>query len=142
MTVLYRTRRLVQFADTDMAGLVHFSRFFVFMEQTEHEFWRSLGLSVHLRRDDQVISWPRLDARCNFAGAVRFEDELEVTMRLQGRGRSSATYAFDFASAAQPVAQGQLKVVCCRCNPGEKVHAIPIPQFLARHLPAAGAEHE
>ena len=43
----YHTRRRIEFVDTDMAGIVHFSRFYVFMEQAEHELLRSLGLSVH-----------------------------------------------------------------------------------------------
>ena len=34
----YRTSRRIEFADTDMAGIAHFSRFYVFMEQAEHEF--------------------------------------------------------------------------------------------------------
>ncbi|MEM9599354.1 MAG: acyl-CoA thioesterase, partial [Acidobacteriota bacterium] len=33
-----QTRRRIEFADTDMARIVHFSRFFDFMEAAEHEF--------------------------------------------------------------------------------------------------------
>ena len=62
----FRTQRLVEWADTDKAGIVHFARFFVFMEQTEHEFWRALGLSVHMKRDENIISWPRLTADCEY----------------------------------------------------------------------------
>ena len=43
----FRCRQRVEFADTDMAGIVHFSNFFRYMERAEHEFLRSLGLSVH-----------------------------------------------------------------------------------------------
>ena len=42
----FQTRRKIEFSDTDMAGIVHFSRFFIFMETAEHEFLRSLGTSV------------------------------------------------------------------------------------------------
>ena len=35
--------RRVEFAETDMAGIVHFSNFFRMMEATEHAFFRSLG---------------------------------------------------------------------------------------------------
>ena len=38
----FRTRRRVEFVDTDMGGIVHFSRFFVFMETAEHEFLEAL----------------------------------------------------------------------------------------------------
>ena len=41
-------RDIVQFSETDMAGIVHFSNFFRFMERTEHAFFRSLGLATRL----------------------------------------------------------------------------------------------
>ena len=42
----FRTRRFVEFSDTDMAGIAHFSSFFRYMESAEHELVRSVGLSV------------------------------------------------------------------------------------------------
>ena len=38
--------RRVQFSETDMAGIAHFSNFFRMMEEVEHAFFRSVGLSV------------------------------------------------------------------------------------------------
>ena len=58
MSVSFVYRKRVEFADTDMAGIVHFSRFFVYMEMAEHAFWRSLGLSVHGTLDGRIIGWP------------------------------------------------------------------------------------
>ena len=40
------TGPVVLIAWTDMAGIVHFSNFYKWMEQCEHEFFRSLGLSI------------------------------------------------------------------------------------------------
>ncbi len=40
-------RRLVQFAETDMGGIVHFSNFFRYMEEAEHAMLRSFGLNRH-----------------------------------------------------------------------------------------------
>src|SRR5260221_14772436 len=44
----FKHTRRVEFSDTDMAGIMHFSNFFRFMEATETAFMRSLGLSVVL----------------------------------------------------------------------------------------------
>ena len=41
-----RIRRRVEFSETDMAGIVHYSNFFRYMEAAEHEFFRALGFSV------------------------------------------------------------------------------------------------
>ena len=50
MGKVFKTRRRVEFRDTDMAGIVHFSVFFAYMEQAEHELLRSLGLGVGPKR--------------------------------------------------------------------------------------------
>ena len=41
MTTAFHTTRRVEFADTDMAGIVHFASFFRFMESAEHDFLRT-----------------------------------------------------------------------------------------------------
>ena len=40
------TSRRIEFSDTDLAGMAHFSRFFVFMETAEHQLLNALGTSV------------------------------------------------------------------------------------------------
>ena len=46
MNSTFTLTRQVQFAETDMAGVLHFSNYFRLMEEVEHAWWRSLGLSV------------------------------------------------------------------------------------------------
>ncbi len=43
----FKLTRRVEFAETDMAGIVHFANFFRMMESTEHAFFRSLGFTIH-----------------------------------------------------------------------------------------------
>lgn len=42
----FHWRRRVEFSETDMAGIAHFSSFIIYMEQAEHALLRSLGTSV------------------------------------------------------------------------------------------------
>ena len=56
----FKTQRKIEFADTDLGGIVHFSRYFVFMETAEHQFLDALGTSVHLVEGDKTIGWPRV----------------------------------------------------------------------------------
>ena len=132
----FRTRRRVEWADTDQAGIVHFARFFVFMEAAEHAFWRSLGLSVHSQRDGDIISWPRLTAECEYFRPVAFEDVLDIHVHLEKQGEKSLSFRFDFHCGGEHIAQGRLKIACCVCNPGEAIRAIPIPDFITRKLAA------
>ena len=130
----FKTRRKIEFADTDMAGIVHFTRFFVFMESAEHEFLRSLGTSVATEWEGNKIGWPRLTASCEYISPLRFEDEVEIKLWVSKKGTKSLTYQFHFTLEGQDIARGQLTTVCCVTNPGEKLQAIPIPDSIASKI--------
>ena len=67
MASFFKSTRRVEFYETDMAGIVHFSNFYKWMEQCEHEFFRSLGLSiVRNQPDGSTIGWPRVSSQCRF----------------------------------------------------------------------------
>jgi 4-hydroxybenzoyl-CoA thioesterase/acyl-CoA thioester hydrolase len=134
MTVPFQTTRCVQFRDTDAAGIVHFSVFFNYMEEVEHQLLRHLGTSVVLRDDQGTISWPRVSAKCNYLRAVRFEDTLDVEAWVDRLGKKSVTYAFRFSHEGQAVATGSMTAVCCRMKVGDGMHSIAIPESLTSKL--------
>ena len=134
MCTEYQTKRKIEFADTDMAGIVHFTRFFVFMESAEHEFLRSLGTSVATEWEGNKIGWPRLAASCEYLSPLRFEDEVDICLWVSKKGTKSLTYQFHFTRQGEDVARGKLITVCCITNPGEKLRAIPIPDFIADQI--------
>ncbi|MFQ5752059.1 MAG: acyl-CoA thioesterase [bacterium] len=133
----YCTTRKIEFADTDLAGIVHFARFFVFMETTEHEFLQSLGTSVSTQLDGNKIGWPRLAASCEYLSPAKFEDVLDIHLLVVRKGTKSITYKFIFTRDDDIIARGQMTSACCICNPGEKVSAIPIPAFIVDKIKAA-----
>jgi 4-hydroxybenzoyl-CoA thioesterase/acyl-CoA thioester hydrolase len=130
----FRTRRRVEFADTDLAGLVHFARFFVFMETAEHEMLRSLGNEVHRHWEGHEIGWPRVAASCDYVRAARFADVLDIVLRVTRKGRTSMTYRFDFENGGELVARGELTAVCCRVGLPEGPTPVPIPPDIADRL--------
>ncbi len=136
----YRTKRRIEFADTDMAGIVHFSRFFVFMETAEHEFLRSLGTSVATKIDDMQIGWPRLAASCEYFSPVRFEEVLDIRLMVSRKGNKSMTYKFEFRKGEVLVARGQVSAACCVHDAEGKLKAIPIPDFIANQIQEAPAD--
>ena len=138
----YRTRRRVEFSDTDLAGIVHFSRFFVFMETAEHQFLQSLGTSVSTVHQGDKIGWPRLEASCEYFHPAKFEDELDIHLTISRKGNKSLTYQFDFIRDGLLLAQGKLSTVCCVCNPDEKMRSIPIPSFIAEQIEEVDDAHE
>ncbi|MCY4351640.1 MAG: thioesterase family protein [Gemmatimonadetes bacterium] len=130
----FHTTRRIEFSDTDMAGIVHFSRFFVFMEAAEHAFLRSLETSVSAEWEGNKIGWPRLEATCTYLSPAVFEDVLDIYLKVIRKGTKSLTYRFDFFRGETAIASGKLSTVCCICNPGEKIRSIPIPDFIADQI--------
>ncbi len=130
----FRTTRLVEFHDTDMAGIMHFASFFHYMESAEHEFLRSLGLSVHTTVDGEMLSFPRVATSCQFRSPARCEDVLDIAIAISRLGSKSITYDFDFRIADREVATGRITCVCCRVIPDQPLTSVTIPADIAAKL--------
>ena len=127
MTRPFHTTRRIEFADTDMAGIVHFANFFRFMEASEVEFLRARGLTVSLTWEGQRIGFPRVSASCDFLRPATFQDVLDVAVRIQSIGRKSVTYSFEFSKGGEVVARGQVTSVCCRVIGDHQLESMEIP---------------
>lgn len=136
MSTAFVTTRRVEFSDTDAAGMMHFVAFFRMMEQAEHELLRSVGLSVMMHDANGPISWPRVAARCEFQAAARFEDLLEIEVRIARLGERSVTYAHRFLRAGQVLASGEVTSVCCQMQSGAWPASMPIPPAIVEKLQA------
>lgn len=118
----------VEFCDTDMAGIVHFSNFFLYMERAEAEFFRAYGHSLAKHRDDGTsVGWPRVNASCSFKAPAYHEDVLEVRISILRRGVKSLTLQFEFWRGETHVATGQIKTAYCVFRPGEPIQSMEIP---------------
>lgn len=137
MSTEFHMSRRVQFAETDMAGVLHFSNYFRLMEETEHEFWRSLGISVIADDRHPTISWPRVAARCEYFSPAHFEDELELVLQLSKIGDRSLEFEVSFTRAGERLALGHATAACCEMTAGKfKTTAIPsdIRLLLEKHV--------
>ncbi len=142
MACTFKITRRVEFSETDMAGIVHYSNFFKYMETAEHAFYRSLGFSVVARDMDPPVGWPRVHAECDFKKPLRFEDEVEIHMLVAEKRTKTLKLVFRFwkKNAPQPeeVARGHLVVVCVTHGP-EGMMSVPIPKEIANKIDVAPA---
>ncbi len=128
-------QRRIDYSDTDMGGIVHFSRFFVYMETAEHEFLRARGTTVDRTVDGVRISWPRVSASCDYKSPARFGDVIDVRVRVLRRGVKSMTYGFEFRCGDTLLAEGQTTSVCCIIHKGGRSpEPVEIPEWFARAL--------
>jgi acyl-CoA thioester hydrolase len=127
------TRR-VEFGDTDMAGIMHFSNFFHFMESAETAFLRSKGISVLWTAGGERLAFPRVSVGCDFQKPARFEDELTIRVSIEKIGRRSITYRFDFLRGDDVIAVGRSTAVYCRANAAHQMESLDIPDTLRQQL--------
>jgi acyl-CoA thioester hydrolase len=137
----FKLTRRVEFSETDMAGIAHFSNFFRYMEAAEHAFFRSLGLSIA----SEGIGWPRVHADCDFKSPIRFEDEVEIHLLVREKREKSISYTIIFrklnGEVPQEVARGTLTVACVtRDKPGGAMKSVAIPAEIAGKIEAAPKE--
>ena len=135
---LFALTHRVQFSETDMAGVVHFANLFRWMEEVEHAFFRSLGLSIAMRHDGMEIGWPRISASCEYHAPARFEDEIELRLRITKLGQKSLNYEVDFLKGPDLIARGKIATVCCAITPNGMT-PIPIPSPIRFKLAAASS---
>lgn len=138
-------QRRIEFHETDLAGIVHFSRFFNYMEAAEHEMFRELGYSIVTRIEGKRYAWPRVHAECDYRRPLRFEDVFEVKLFVRQVRTKSIVYDFAFSrleggEPAERVARGSMAAACVAEEPDGTMHTAPIPAALREKLAEAPAE--
>lgn len=148
MSENFSIRKRVEFADTDVAGIMHFSNFFRFMEVCEHAFMRSLGFSVHPSgvesggNDSEIkVGWPRVHASCEFKKSLKFEEEVEIELIVEEVNARTVDYGFSFWKNANDeesrtlAATGKFTVVCvCWDEESKEMKAVEIPSGMREKL--------
>jgi len=133
--------RTVEFAETDMAGIMHFSNYFYWMEACETAFYRSLGLPLITFVPGEVVGWPRVKVGCQYRAPLRFNDVAEVRLFIAKLGARSINYVFQFRKDGAIVAHGEVTVVCVTADPrvAGGMLAQPIPAAIREKLQEAPA---
>lgn len=124
--------RRVQFSETDVAGLVHFSNFFRYFEDAEHALWREAGLSIH--PEHSPIGWPRVAAACEFHRPLRFEQEFEISVRISELGKRTISYSGEITREGARIATASWKIACVARLADGTMKSAEIPADVAHRL--------
>ncbi len=127
----FRYRRRVQFADTDMVGVVHFSWIARYMEEAEHALWRAAGLSI--AQPGGSLVFPRVAVTIDFAAPLRFEDECEVHVRIEAMSRRTIRYAHTITRGETVIATGTMTAACVSTD-ATPMRAVDIPEDIRKRL--------
>ena len=129
--------RQVEFHETDMAGIMHFSNFFKWMESCEVAFYRTLNLPLISFVPGQIVGWPRVDVSCQYLSPLRFNDVADVKLFVKKLGKRSVSYVFQFRKDGKLLAQGEMTAVCVTADAkGEMVAQLLPAEVVAQIQPA------
>jgi acyl-CoA thioester hydrolase len=128
----FRTAFRVAWADTDAAGVVHYSNYFRFFERTEEELYRHLGFTFE-DAAQKNLWFPRVEAFCQYKKPARFNDLLEVELTIEELKEKSFKLGFKIFNKESSVllAAGHVIVVAADKRSGK---ATQIPEETVRKL--------
>jgi len=136
----------VQFSDTDMAGIVHFSNFFRYMERVEHDFFRALGMSIwdghnEVAAEDRV-GWPRVHASCDYKAPLHFEEVFTMELLVEEVRRKTLRYLVRFWKKDGTLgAEGRIIAACVQRDKATgRMKAVDIPDRIRDKIEPAPAE--
>lgn len=134
----FRYSRRVQFSDTDLVGIVHFSMYFRYMEEAEHALWRAAGLSIG--QGGNEAGWPRVSATFDYRSPLHFEDEFQTAVELTAITRRTIKYTFTLTREETLIGTGTLTIVYARKRDGA-LESIEVPEETVARLRGAINEH-
>jgi acyl-CoA thioester hydrolase len=90
MSFRFSARTRVGFSDTDAQGIVYYGRYNPYFDLARVEYHRSLGLLHRSTGGDFVMRANDVE----YFAPARFDDELEIDVRVSRIGTTSVTYEF------------------------------------------------
>ena len=123
-----RLERRVDFSQTDAAGILHFSTYFIYMEAAEAELFRQLGLRLLWTEDGCTRGFPRIDCSARFRRPVGFDDLIRIQLTLTDLVANRLHYAFQFFGPdGELCASGTLVTACALRAPDGSLQSAPLP---------------
>jgi acyl-CoA thioester hydrolase len=135
----FHYKRQVKFYETDLAGVVHFSNYFRYMEEAEHALWRAAGLTVDRAGAD--LGWPRVSVKFDYRSPLFFEDEFVIVVRIDSVTTRTIQYQFTITRDSKPIGSGSMTTACAVRQP-EGMRAVEIPPDIVPKLRAAAGQGE
>ena len=91
----YRTR--VGFDETDAQGIVYYGRYMPYFDRARVEYMRDLGVLTREPSDPEFVMRAQ---HVEYHAPARFDDELEVFVRVRRIGTTSLAWEFEAYNAA------------------------------------------
>ena len=141
----HTSTRRIEFSETDMAGLVHFSNFFKYMETAERDFFEAAGVKLIRTQPGELVGWPRARAECKFSAPLRFGDTIDIHLAVKSVKDRAIDYQFrifrrnEDGSRTQ-AGKGHMTTILAKLDEDGELHSAELSEDLRKRIFEAPAE--
>ncbi len=145
MAYEHTSTRQIEFSETDMAGLVHFSNFFKYMETAERDFFKAAGVDLIRTKPGELVGWPRARAECKFSAPVRFGDTIDIHLAVKAIKDRAIDYQFrifrrNADGSRTQAAKGHMTTVLSELTAEGELLSTELPAHVRERISEAPAE--
>lgn len=92
--MITETKLTVRYAETDMMGIVHHSRYYPWFEVARTEFIKNSGIS-YTEMEKMGVLLPLTETGCKYIYGLRYEDEVLIKCRLSKLSIARCRFDYD-----------------------------------------------
>ena len=92
--------KTAKYYETDQMGVIHHSNYIRWMEEARVDMLNQIGYPYRRFEEMGYIS-PVLHVDCEYKKSVKFDDEVNITIRLQEAGRVKFTLRYDIYNLSE-----------------------------------------
>jgi acyl-CoA thioester hydrolase len=118
---------LVNWGDTDKAGIVYYPNFFKWFDIAGHQFFRTCNLAPAKLEEERGIIVPLLDVQCTFEKALLYDDIILIHTKVEEINRKTIKLRHVVYRNGQRVAHGYELRGWVEQSP-ERIKAVLIPE--------------
>ncbi len=115
------------FADTDAAGIVHFTTVLFWAEATEEALFRQLQLPFLTREGSHLRGFPRVRIECDYRQPIERGDVVIISLQPAELSEKRLVWAFTAKVAGREVAAGRLTTVYATRGDDGVLSALLVP---------------
>jgi acyl-CoA thioester hydrolase len=103
----------VRYAETDTMGVVYYGNYLTYFEVARVDYLRTIGCSYRDLEDSGYVA-AVTEAHCRYLAPARFDDLLEIKVRIAALRGASMSFAYEIRRAEdqRPIAEGTTSHAC------------------------------
>jgi YbgC/YbaW family acyl-CoA thioester hydrolase len=139
-TAMYWKEITVNWGESDPFGLVYYPRILAWFNETEHEFFRTIGYPIDQMIRNDRTTFVMGEVHFRFIGPAAYGDRIATTIMLAEMGERTLHWHCKAKNAitGAPVTEGRATRVYARINEDGRLSSAPIPDAMRQAITGAG----